>query len=92
MDMLNRKKPGMNETMTKKVIELHGKGYDCDFLLVGHKILLCMQNNRRYPVKDVMVNVVKRAYDGFSHTYKHIHTIETSSGEKGVLLSDSVFN
>ena len=82
----------MNGSMTQKVIELHDKGYDCDFLLIGNKILVCVQNNNRYPVKDVMVNAVKKAYDKFSHSYKHIHTIETSSGEKGVLLTDRVFN
>lgn len=82
----------MNDSLTKKVIELHDKGYDCDFFLIGETVLLCMQTNRRYPVKDVTVNAVKRAYDDFSHSYKHIHTIETSSGEKGVLLADSVFN
>ncbi|MDN3588387.1 hypothetical protein QWY86_17015 [Pedobacter aquatilis] len=82
----------MNDSLTKKVIELHDKGYDCDFLLIGDAFILCMQTNRKYPVNDVTVNVVKRAYDDFSHSYKHIHTIETSSGEKGVLLADSVFN
>ncbi|GGI26304.1 hypothetical protein [Pedobacter mendelii] len=82
----------VNESMTKKVIELHDKGYNFDFLLIGEKFLLCMQNNNSYPLKDVMVSSVKRAYDRFSHSYKHIHTIETSSGEKGVLLTDYLFN
>ncbi|WP_316737319.1 hypothetical protein [Pedobacter aquatilis] len=88
----NKGKLEMNDSLTKKVIELHDKGYDCDFLLIGDKVILCMQTNRKYPVKEVTVNAVKRAYDDFSHSYKHIHTIETSSGEKGVLLTEAVFN
>jgi len=90
--MINNGKLEMNGSMTEKVIELHDKGYDCDFFLIDDKILLCMQTNRRFPIKDVMVNAVKRAYDNFSHSYKHIHTIETACGEKGVLLTDSLFN
>ncbi|WP_316829515.1 hypothetical protein [Pedobacter aquatilis] len=90
--MINNGKLEMNGTMTEKVIELHDKGYDCDFHLIDNKILHCMQNNRRFPVKDVLVHAVKKAYDKFSHSYKHIHTIETTSGEKGVLLADTVFN
>jgi len=82
----------MNGSITEKVIELHDKGYDCDFLLLDNKILVCMQTNRSFPVQDVQVNAVKRAYDNFSHSYKHIHTIETTSGERGVLLTDSLLN
>lgn len=88
----NKGKLEMSDSLTKKVIELHDKGYDCDFLLIGDKVILCMQTNRKYPVKEVTVNAIKRAYDDFSHSYKHIHTIETSSGEKGVLLTEDVFN
>lgn len=89
---MNNGKLEMNCSITEKVIELHDKGYDCDFLLIDNKILLCMQTNKKFPVKDVMVNAVRKAYDNFSHSYKHIHTIETTSGEKGVLLADSIFN
>lgn len=90
--MNNNGKLEMNGSMTEKVIELHDKGYDCDFLLIDNTNLICMQTNRTFPVKDVMVNAVKKAYDNFSHSYKHIHTIETSSGERGVLLADYIFN
>jgi len=91
MNNLNRKLE-INSSLTKKVIELHDRGYDCDFLLVDNKVFLCMQSNRSYPVKEVTVNAVKKAFDHLSNSFKHIHTIETSNGERGVLLTDQIYN
>ncbi|MGM9475602.1 hypothetical protein ACS5PU_04190 [Pedobacter sp. GSP4] len=81
----------LNVSITKKVIELQEKGYDCDFLLLANGNLLCMQTNFKYPLSTVAIKQMEHGYDFFSHSYKHVHTIETGNGEKGVLLTEQAF-
>ncbi|MCZ4243923.1 hypothetical protein [Pedobacter punctiformis] len=81
----------LNESLTRKVIELQDRGYDCDFLLLANGSLLCMQNNRNYPLNSVSIQNMEQGYDWFSQSYKHIHIIETGNGERGVLLSEHSF-
>ncbi|TCD10443.1 hypothetical protein EZ449_08820 [Pedobacter frigidisoli] len=82
----------LNVSITKKVIELQEKGYDCDFLLLANGSLLCMQSNRNYPLNTVSIKQMEHGYDFFSHSYKHVHTIETGNGERGVLLTEKAFH
>ncbi|PWS33686.1 hypothetical protein [Pedobacter paludis] len=78
----------LNSSITKKVIELQDIGYDFDFLLLANGSLLCMQNNRTYLLNSVSVRQREHGYDLLSQTYKHVHTIETGNGERGVLLTE----
>lgn len=81
----------LNVSITKKVIELQEQGFDCDFLLLANGNLLCMQTNLNYLVSTVAIKQREHGYDFFSHSYKHVHTIETSNGERGVLLTEKIF-
>lgn len=81
----------LNVSITKKVIELQERGYDCDFLLLANNNLLCMQTNFKYPLSAVSIKQMEHGYDLFSHSYKHVHTIETGNGERGVLLTEEAF-
>jgi len=81
----------LNVSITKKVIELQEQGYDCDFLLLANGSLQCMQTNLNYPLSAVFIKEREHGYDLFSHSYKHVHTIETGNGEKGVLLTEKIF-
>ncbi|WP_316803229.1 hypothetical protein [Pedobacter nototheniae] len=81
----------LNASLTRKVIELQDRGYDCDFLLLANGNLLCMQNNRKYPLNSVSIQNMEQGFDWFSQSYKHIHIIETGNGERGVLLSEQSF-
>lgn len=81
----------LNVSITKKVIELQEQGYDCDFLLLANGSLLCMQTNFNYPLSTVSIRLMEHGYDFFSHSYKHVHTIETGNGERGVLLTEKAF-
>ncbi|WP_406826643.1 hypothetical protein [Pedobacter sp. KACC 23697] len=81
----------LNVSITKKVIELQEQGYDCDFLLLANGSLLCMQTNLNYPLSTVAINQREQGYDFFSHSYKHVHAIETGNGERGVLLTEKAF-
>ncbi|MFD2585204.1 hypothetical protein ACFSR6_22090 [Pedobacter vanadiisoli] len=81
----------LNVSITKKVIELQEQGYDCDFLLLANGSLQCMQTNLNYPLSAVFIKEREHGYDLFSHSYKHVHTIETGNGERGVLLTEKIF-
>jgi hypothetical protein len=81
----------LNFLLTRRVIELHGQGYDHDFLVSGGRHLICLQNNKNFNVEDVNIKVVDQGYDQLSHNFKYIHTIDTGSGERGMLLTDEIF-
>ncbi|GGH03910.1 MULTISPECIES: hypothetical protein [Pedobacter] len=81
----------LNVSITRKVIELQEQGYDCDFLLLANGNLQCMQTNLNYPVSAVSIKEREHGYDLLSHSYKHVHTIETGNGERGVLLTEKEF-
>ena len=80
----------LNGAITKRVIQLHALGYECDFLILGQG-LVCVQSNQNFPVYTVDINMVAKGYDQLSHSIKYIHTIDTGNGEKGVLLTDAIF-
>ncbi|MCX2574394.1 hypothetical protein [Pedobacter sandarakinus] len=82
----------LNVSITKKVIELQEKGYDCDFLVISNENLLCMQTNTLYPMTAVSIKNMENGYDFFSQSYKNLHIIDTGNGERGVLLSEQDFN
>jgi hypothetical protein len=81
----------VNSSLTKRVIELHGKGYDHDFLAAGKQHLLCLQNNQNFTVNDVNIKVIDQAYDHLTRSFKYIHTIVTCNGERGVLITEGIF-
>lgn len=81
----------MNGSITKRVIELHNLGYDHDFQITGNRALLCLQNNENFPVDAVRIAVIDQGFDQLTQSYKYIHTIDTDSGERGMLMSDCIF-
>jgi hypothetical protein len=81
----------MNGSLTRKLIELHDKGYVNDFLLTAKKNLLCIQDEVIFPIEHAAVRLVYLGYDHLTNSFKYIHTIDTGTGEKGVLLADSIF-
>jgi hypothetical protein len=81
----------MNSLLTRKVIDLHKKGYELDFVLEQPDRLICVQNNRLFESECLLVILVQQGFDKRSGKFKYIHTVETPYGDKGLLLSDCVF-
>jgi hypothetical protein len=79
-----------NSSMTKRVIELQAKGFDCDFILLSNNYLMCLQNSDIFAFQSYSVMLVDQVYDNLSESYKYIHAIETFSGERGVLLAENI--
>lgn len=80
----------LNSLMTKRVIELQAKGFDFDFILLSNNYLMCLQNNYTFSFQSFSIMLVDQVYDDLCESYKYIHAIETSSGERGVLLTDDI--
>jgi hypothetical protein len=79
-----------NAFLTKKIIALHEQGYDQDFKFADDNLLLCVQTDKYYDMAGVTFRLEDQQYDYLSHSFKYLHTIETGSGEKGILLMDGI--
>ena len=79
-----------NAFLTKKIIALHEHGYEQDFRFAGDNLLVCIQTDKYYDMAGVAFRLEDQQYDCLSHSFKYLHTIETCSGEKGILLTDSI--
>jgi hypothetical protein len=80
----------LNNALTNRVIDLHDQGYTDDFLAVKDEFC-CLQNNENFSLADLNIHVIDQGFDQFSKTYKYIHTIETTNGNKGLLIADLMF-
>jgi len=91
IESITVKAPRINGSITKKIIDLHNVGYVFDFLILDQQEVICLQDNGHFPKENVLVKVMGQGYDLFSHSFKYIHTIETSCGKRGLLLADQVY-
>lgn len=79
-----------NNRITRRVIELHEKGFVMDFHLMERCMFQCTQSSDSFAAEDLTITVIDQVFDQFSKSIKYIHTVETSMGYKGVLLCDQV--
>jgi len=79
----------INSQLTRRIIDLHDQGYGLDFGINQCRGIVCLQDNREFGLAGVQVRIVDQVYDQFSHSYKYIHTIQTSCGEQGLLIADT---
>lgn len=81
----------MNTAITQRVIELQDKGYLYDFMSVGKKKFLCLQDSICFHSPDVSIKLVDQVYDQLNNCYKYIHAVETATGHKGLLLEEGIY-
>ncbi len=80
-----------NSLITKRVIELQDKGYLFDFMSLGKQKFVCLQDSVCFQSPDVSIKLIDQVYDHFSNCYKYIHSVETSTGHKGLLLEEGIY-
>lgn len=85
---MKNNKPKLNSTLTSRVIDLHDQGYTDDFLPVKDECFLCLQNSENFSLTDLNIQLIDEGFDQLSKTYKYIHTIETTNGNKGLLIGE----
>ncbi|PWS31427.1 hypothetical protein [Pedobacter paludis] len=87
---MNDKKKGLrifNPSLTNCIINLQMNGYDYDFQKVNEEDILCVQNNRKFSAKHLIINAIELS----RKSAKGLHTIETATGERGLLLTEVDF-
>jgi hypothetical protein len=80
----------MSNGLSRRVAELHGQGYGFDFSLSPNKQLFCIQSNMLFIREALSVKLIDQVYDKVSHQFKYIHTVETDTGQKGILLLNHI--
>jgi len=80
----------LSNTLTKRVIDLHDKGYTHDFLPAPDQHFLCLQDSQNFAMADLHIKVIADGFDQLTKTHKYIHTIETINGSKGLLVVDFI--
>jgi len=80
------KTASINRELTKRVTELHDKGYDRDFCLTANHQLFCVQNSNIFNIETASIKLIDHIYDKLFQQYKYLYVVESDSGEKGILL------
>jgi hypothetical protein len=81
----------IKSSVTKKIIEMHDKGYVLDFRVSEGPRIVCLQDNVAYNQEWVYIKVIDQFFDRISRQFQYIHTIETTCGRKGLLLDQRLF-
>ena len=91
MNALKRNCFKLNCLLTRIIIQLHEKGYSEDFIMIDKEKYVCIQSNREFSICSLQIEIFNIAFDQFSGCYKYVHTIETHTGLKGVLIADTLY-
>ena len=75
--------------MTARIIELHDKGYECDYRTVDIKNLICLQTGYVFSISETLVYIADIEYDQLTKSFKYIHVVDPGNGEKGILIANS---
>jgi hypothetical protein len=90
MNRPEKKNRKLNFGLTRRLIELHAKGYHFDYFVMHKGQLSCIQNSLAIPINAVHINVVDQVYDQLDQSFKYIHTIDTGNGEMGVMVTEAI--
>ena len=90
MNALKNTARKLNNALTRRVIELHSKGYTDDYMPTADHKLQCMQDSLDFAVEDLDIQIIDQQFDQLSNSYKYIHTIETINGSKGLMITDFI--
>lgn len=83
----------INIALTRRVTELHSLGYNHDFILSADSRLLCLQSSMFFLKQTATIELIDQVYDCFFQEFKYIYTVESETGEKGILvLRDILFD
>ncbi|WP_443939744.1 hypothetical protein [Pedobacter sp. MW01-1-1] len=74
----------LNASITNWIIKFEKLGYNFDFKKVSDKDFLCIQNNKRFPKESLIIDAVKLG----RNKHHSLETIETDTGDKGLLLTE----
>jgi len=73
--------------MTSRVIDLHQSGYEADFIRSNEQLIICCQNNRAYKPEELAISFTGKFPSGIRNEYRYLHTVESSDGLMGMLVT-----
>ncbi|OOQ59774.1 hypothetical protein [Mucilaginibacter pedocola] len=80
----------VNSCLTRRVIGLHQAGYTEDFYVATNGNIRCLQNGECFNLDALQICLVDCDYDLLTNTYKYIHTIDTETGCRGLLVINGI--
>jgi phage FluMu gp28-like protein len=80
----------INFAMTKRIAKLHAQGFCGDFSLTPLKKFQCVQDNHCYHEHQVSITLVDQVYDRLLKRICYLHTVETETGDKGLLILQDI--
>jgi len=81
-----------NGRIARRVMELHTRGFDNDFFERGENTLVSMQSLHETMSGQAEVRLVDQCPKLPGNSFVYLHTVETSDGEKGLLITDRIRN
>lgn len=81
----------INVAMSKRIARLHDAGFCNDYSLTPLKQLQCVQDNFCYHDDQVSVMLVDQVYDRLLKRICYLHTVETETGDRGLLILQDIF-
>ncbi|WPU91584.1 hypothetical protein SNE25_19905 [Mucilaginibacter sabulilitoris] len=80
----------VNGRITQRIVALHQQGWDNDFFALNNNVLVNVQRNENHNLDAVHIELIDLNFDVLSKSFKYIYTIETFSGERGLLILDAI--
>ncbi len=77
---------GVSTNLTRRVIELHSKGYELDFSVTSDYRIRCNQDDRFFTVDQVSISLIDHQCHPAGSGYQYIHAVETCGGDRGILI------
>jgi hypothetical protein len=78
----------LNCSLTRMIVKLHEQGYAEDFIELAGDKYLCLNIGREFLLGGIEIRVVNQFFDKNTRTSKYLHTVDTLTGIKGILVSN----
>jgi hypothetical protein len=70
------------------IVKLHEQGYAEDFIELAGDKYLCLDIGHEFLLGEIEISVVNQFFDENTRTNKYLHTVDTLTGIKGLLVSN----
>ncbi|RFZ90696.1 hypothetical protein D0C36_17185 [Mucilaginibacter conchicola] len=90
INMIQTEQRAFNTCLTRRVISLHKIGYTEDFRLVERQNIQCLQTSECFAINTVNIRLIDCVLDCSTYTYKYIHTIDTDTNCRGLLIINGI--
>ena len=80
----------INRPVTKRLIDLHEKGFVYDFYVKDACSITCAQDGLNFLKHETLIELIDLGYDQLSNAYTYVHSVDTFCGYKGIMMSAEI--